>query len=86
MHAKPNANRKNYIDNFVRKNVSQYAYGLVALGRQLFSLGLSDIPKVDSHNSIANALRDMYQNMGDASNWNVTLPTLLIPMKIGNRH
>ena len=35
-------------------------------GHQLFSLGLSDIPKVDPRNSIADALRDMYQNMGDA--------------------
>ena len=66
VHAKPDANRKNCINNFDQKNVAQYAYGLVALGHQLFSLGLSDIPKVDPHNNIADALRDMYQNMGDA--------------------
>ena len=35
-------------------------------GHPLFSLGLSDIPKVDPHNSITNVLMDMYQNMGDA--------------------
>ena len=35
-------------------------------GHKLFSLGLSDIPKVDPHKSIADALMDMYQNMGDA--------------------
>ena len=33
---------------------------------QLFSLGLLDIPKVDPHNNIADALVVMYQNMGDA--------------------
>ena len=37
--------RKICIDSFDRKNVAQYAYGLAALGHQLFSLGLSDIPK-----------------------------------------
>ena len=58
--------RRNCFNNFDRKNVAQYAYGLAALGHQLFSLGLSDIPKVDPRNSIADALRDMYQNMGDA--------------------
>ena len=58
--------RTNCIDCLDRTNVAQYAYGLAALGHQLFSLGLSDIPKVDPHNSITNVLMDMYQNMGDA--------------------
>ena len=58
--------RTNCIDCLDRTNVAQYAYGLAALGHQLFSLGLSDIPKVDPHSSIADALMDMYQNMGDA--------------------
>ena len=57
--------RKICNDNFDWKNVAQYAYGLAALGSQSFSLGLSDIPKVYLHNSIADALMDMYQNMGD---------------------
>ena len=58
--------RKNCIDSFEWKNVAQYTYGLATLGHQLFSLGLLDIPKVDPHNGISDALMDMYQNMGDA--------------------
>jgi hypothetical protein len=49
-----------------RTNVAQYAYGLAALGRQLYAMGLTDIPKVDPYSSIAAALMDMYQSMGDA--------------------
>ena len=66
VHVEPNANRKNCIYNFDQKNVAQYAYGLATLGHQLFSLELADIPKVDPHKSIADAPRDMYQNMEDA--------------------
>lgn len=49
-----------------RTNVAQYAYGLAALGRQLHALGLTDNPKIDADSSIAAALMDMYQSMGDA--------------------
>jgi hypothetical protein len=58
--------RTNCIDCLDRTNVAQYAYGLAALGHQLLSLGLSDTPKVDPNSSVADALMDMYQNMGDA--------------------
>lgn len=58
--------RTNCIDCLDRTNVAQYAYGLAALGHQLFSLSLTDVPKVDPDSSIAGALMDMYQNMGDA--------------------
>lgn len=58
--------RTNCIDCLDRTNVAQYAYGLAALGRQLFSLGLTDVLKVDPDSSLAGALMDMYQNMGDA--------------------
>ncbi|GER27529.1 phosphoinositide phosphatase family protein [Striga asiatica] len=58
--------RTNCIDCLDRTNVAQYAYGLAALGRQLHALGLTDIPKVDPDSSIAAALMDMYQSMGDA--------------------
>ncbi|KAJ0026013.1 hypothetical protein Pint_07029 [Pistacia integerrima] len=49
-----------------RTNVAQYAYGLAALGCQLHAMGLTDMPKVDPNGSIAAALMDMYQSMGDA--------------------
>ncbi|KAK4741049.1 hypothetical protein SAY87_024637 [Trapa incisa] len=58
--------RTNCIDCLDRTNVAQYAYGLAALGRQLHAMGLSDTPKVDPDSSIAAALMDMYQSMGDA--------------------
>lgn len=58
--------RTNCIDCLDRTNVAQYAYGLAALGRQLHAMGLTDVPKVDPISSIAAALMDMYQSMGDA--------------------
>ncbi|KDP42390.1 hypothetical protein JCGZ_02447 [Jatropha curcas] len=58
--------RTNCIDCLDRTNVAQYAYGLAALGRQLHAMRLIDIPKVDPDSSIAAALMDMYQGMGDA--------------------
>ncbi|OWM85087.1 hypothetical protein CDL15_Pgr027874 [Punica granatum] len=58
--------RTNCIDCLDRTNVAQYAYGLAALGRQLHAMGLTDTPKVDPDSSIAAALMDMYQSMGDA--------------------
>jgi hypothetical protein len=58
--------RTNCIDCLDRTNVAQYAYGLAALGRQLTAMGLTDDPKLDADSSIAAALMDMYQNMGDA--------------------
>lgn len=58
--------RTNCIDCLDRTNVAQYAYGLAALGRQLHAMGLSDTSKIDPDSSIAAALMDMYQSMGDA--------------------
>ncbi|KAF8025522.1 hypothetical protein BT93_F2377 [Corymbia citriodora subsp. variegata] len=58
--------RTNCIDCLDRTNVAQYAYGLEALGRQLHAMGLTGMPKLDPHSSIATALMDMYQSMGDA--------------------
>ncbi|PSR96516.1 Phosphoinositide phosphatase [Actinidia chinensis var. chinensis] len=58
--------RTNCIDCVDRTNVAQYAYGLAALGRQLRAMGLTDKAKVDADSSIAAALMDMYQSMGDA--------------------
>ncbi|KAJ7186236.1 hypothetical protein O6H91_Y537100 [Diphasiastrum complanatum] len=58
--------RTNCIDCLDRTNVAQYAYGLAALGRQLHAVGLTQMPKLDADSSIAAALMDMYQNMGDA--------------------
>ncbi|XP_057465987.1 phosphatidylinositol-3-phosphatase SAC1-like [Actinidia eriantha] len=58
--------RTNCIDCLDRTNVAQYAYGLAALGRQLRAMGLTDKAKVDADSSIAAALMDMYQSMGDA--------------------
>ncbi|KAL8138322.1 hypothetical protein V2J09_004323 [Rumex salicifolius] len=58
--------RTNCIDCLDRTNVAQYAYGLAALGRQLHAMCFTDTPKVDPDSSLAAALMDMYQCMGDA--------------------
>lgn len=58
--------RTNCIDCLDRTNVAQYAYGLAALGRQLLAMGLTDVPEIHPDSSIASALMEMYQSMGDA--------------------
>jgi hypothetical protein len=58
--------RTNCIDCLDRTNVAQYAYGLAALGRQLYALGYTDADKVDPDSGVASALTEMYVNMGDA--------------------
>ncbi|MCL7042701.1 hypothetical protein MKW94_024420, partial [Papaver nudicaule] len=58
--------RTNCIDCLDRTNVAQYAYGFAALGRQLHAMNLTDKSKVNPDSSIAAALMDMYQSMGDA--------------------
>lgn len=58
--------RTNCIDCLDRTLVAQFAYGLEALGRQLYAMGLSNGPKLDPDSSIAATLMDMYRSMGDA--------------------
>ncbi|KAG2576168.1 hypothetical protein PVAP13_6NG011000 [Panicum virgatum] len=58
--------RTNCIDCLDRTNVAQYAYGLAALGRQLHAMGLTHVPNIHPDSSIASALMEMYQSMGDA--------------------
>jgi hypothetical protein len=58
--------RTNCIDCLDRTLVAQFAYGLEALGRQLYAMGLSNGPKVDLDSGIAATLMEMYQSMGDA--------------------
>lgn len=57
--------RTNCIDCLDRTNVAQYAYGLAALGRQLYAVGLTDTPQLDLDGGVAAALMDLYHNMGD---------------------
>ncbi|KAF9616130.1 hypothetical protein IFM89_028596 [Coptis chinensis] len=57
--------RTNCIDCLDRTNVAQYAYGLAALGHQLHSVGLINIPKVDLDAPLANDLMRFYETMGD---------------------
>ncbi|KAL6857122.1 hypothetical protein ACP4OV_018504 [Aristida adscensionis] len=58
--------RTNCIDCLDRTNVAQYAYGLAALGRQLHAMGLTNVSKIHPDSSVASALMEMYQSMGDA--------------------
>lgn len=57
--------RTNCIDCLDRTNVAQYAHGLVALGHQLHTLGITGPPIVDLNNPLAIKLMEAYQNMGD---------------------
>lgn len=58
--------RTNCMDCLDRTNVAQYAYGLAALGRQLHAMGATNVSKIYPDSSIASALMDLYQSMGDA--------------------
>ena len=57
--------RTNCIDCLDRTNVAQYAYGLVALGSQLFALGLIESPKINLDEPLADELMKLYETMGD---------------------
>ncbi|KAK4790497.1 hypothetical protein SAY86_017801 [Trapa natans] len=57
--------RTNCIDCLDRTNVAQYAYGLVALGRQLHTLGLVEYENIDLDNPLAEDLMSIYETMGD---------------------
>ncbi|XP_038708878.1 phosphoinositide phosphatase SAC2-like isoform X2 [Tripterygium wilfordii] len=57
--------RTNCIDCLDRTNVAQYAYGLMALGRQLHVLGFIESPDIDLDNPLAEDLMRVYETMGD---------------------
>ncbi|KAK0596188.1 hypothetical protein LWI29_013478 [Acer saccharum] len=57
--------RTNCIDCLDRTNVAQYCYGLVSLGRQLYTLGLVESPNINLYNPLAEDLMKMYETMGD---------------------
>lgn len=57
--------RTNCIDCLDRTNVAQYAYGLVALGRQLHALGFIESPHIKLGNPLAKDLMKVYESMGD---------------------
>lgn len=57
--------RTNCIDCLDRTNVAQYCYGLIALGRQLFSLGIVESPLIDLYNPLSEDLMKLYEMMGD---------------------
>ncbi|KAF5931689.1 hypothetical protein HYC85_027860 [Camellia sinensis] len=57
--------RTNCIDCLDRTNVAQYAYGLVALGHQLYELGLVDEPNMDMDSPLPDDLMRVYETMGD---------------------
>lgn len=58
--------RTNCIDCLDRTNVAQYSHGLVALNRQLRTLGITGPPIVDKDNPVAKKLMEVYENAGDA--------------------
>ncbi|KAK3261047.1 hypothetical protein CYMTET_30031, partial [Cymbomonas tetramitiformis] len=65
VHVQQGVLRTNCIDCLDRTNVAQFALGMVALGQQLYALGLSDTPKIALNSGAMAVLMDMYQSMGD---------------------
>ncbi|KAI4386912.1 hypothetical protein MLD38_004788 [Melastoma candidum] len=57
--------RTNCIDCLDRTNVAQFAYGFVALGRQLHVLGLRESEDIDFYDPLVTDLMDVYEAMGD---------------------
>ncbi|KAK1576257.1 hypothetical protein Q3G72_012416 [Acer saccharum] len=55
--------RTNCIDCLDRTNVAQYCYGLVSLGRQLYTLGLVGSPNINLYNPLAEDLMKMYETL-----------------------
>lgn len=87
--------RTNCIDCLDRTNVAQYAYGLVALGRQLHALGSVESENIDLDKPLAEDLMGIYETMGDtlalqyggsaAHNKVTSLLSLSVPKKLGNQ-
>ncbi|KAL5211670.1 hypothetical protein ABZP36_022517 [Zizania latifolia] len=57
--------RTNCIDCLDRTNVAQYAYGLAALGHQLYMLGSVESPELGLDAPLAHHLMHFYERMGD---------------------
>ena len=57
--------RTNCIDCLDRTNVAQYAYGLMALGRQLHAMGFTESQTIDQNSPLAEDLIGVYETMGD---------------------
>ncbi|CAN8259399.1 unnamed protein product [Cochlearia groenlandica] len=57
--------RTNCIDCLDRTNVAQYVYGLVAFGRQLHALRLTESTTIGLENPLAEDLMGIYETMGD---------------------
>ncbi|KAK6264332.1 hypothetical protein QUC31_012468 [Theobroma cacao] len=57
--------RTNCIDCLDRTNVAQYAYGLMALGRQLHAMGFTESQTIDQNSPLADDLMGVYETMGD---------------------
>lgn len=64
--------RTNCIDCLDRTNVSQFAYGLAALGRELQSLEITESDSISPRSSLAAQLMDMYEQMGNVLSRQVT--------------
>ncbi|XP_039033926.1 phosphoinositide phosphatase SAC2-like isoform X2 [Hibiscus syriacus] len=57
--------RTNCIDCLDRTNVAQYSYGLMALGRQLHTMGFTESLTIDQNSPLAEDLMVVYEKMGD---------------------
>lgn len=58
--------RSNCLDSLDRTNFAQFVYGMVSLGLQLHTLGITESKELDCQNPLAFDLMNLYQAMGDA--------------------
>ncbi|XP_074288223.1 phosphoinositide phosphatase SAC2-like isoform X3 [Silene latifolia] len=58
--------RTNCLDSLDRTNAAQYVYSLVALGHQLYELGLIESPELDFKDNLASKLMSLFEALGDA--------------------
>jgi hypothetical protein len=70
--------RTNCIDCLDRTNVTQFAYGLAALGRELQVLEITDSDTISPRSSLAAQLMDMYEQMGNVLSRQVKSVTLAL--------
>lgn len=57
--------RSNCIDSLDRTNAAQFVVGKVAMGYQLYALGIISTPEIDFDDKIGELVMYLYQNMGN---------------------
>ncbi|CAM9450333.1 unnamed protein product, partial [Phaeothamnion confervicola] len=57
--------RTNCIDSLDRTNVAQFSVGVCSLGKQLYVMGINNVPTLESGSQVVMVLMDLYSELGD---------------------